>query len=210
MENYENNEFRPEPEQTEPQPQMPPVGQPNSGQGVGRKESPFADSPYVTNRQPEPNPYRNTYVPPVPPQYPPEKPKKVRSANSGKIWKTVLSAVLILALVAGSCGITAALVNNRWETEVDYLLRDMKDMNEQLGDMQKQINSMAATMGGNSVSGTLSSGEGLTPGQVYAKNVQSVVLISCEVQSMYHGNDYDTEDFSCTCRTRKSRSRTVN
>ena len=187
MENYENNEFRPEPEQTEPQPQMPPVGQPYSGQGVGRKESPFADSPYVTNRQPEPNPYRNTYVPPVPPQYPPEKPKKVRSANSGKIWKTVLSAVLILALVAGSCGITAALVNNRWETEVDYLLRDMKDMNEQLGDMQKQINSMAATMGGNSVSGTLSSGEGLTPGQVYAKNVQSVVLISCEVQSSGFG-----------------------
>ena len=83
MENYENNEFRPEPEITAPQPEQPPVSQPYNGQGVGRKESPFADSPYVTNRQPEPNPYRNTYVPPVPPQYPPEKPKKVRSANSG-------------------------------------------------------------------------------------------------------------------------------
>ena len=184
MENYENNEFRPEPEITGPQPEQPPVSQPYSGQGVGRKESPFADSPYVTNRQPEPNPYRNTYVPPVPPQYPPEKPKKVRSANSGKIWKTVLSAVLILALVAGSCGITAAMVNNRWEERTDEIISRVEMQTVQMEDLRRQIDAAAR---GNSISGTVAVGEGLTPGQVYAKNVQSVVLISCEVQSSGFG-----------------------
>ena len=184
MENYENNEFRPEPEITAPQPEQPPVSQPYSGQGVGRKESPFADSPYVTNRQPEPNPYRNTYVPPVPPQYPPEKPKKVRSANSGKVWKTVLSAVLILALVAGSCGITAALVNNRWEARTDEIISKVEMQTVQMEDLRRQIDAAAR---GNSISGTVAVGEGLTPGQVYAKNVQSVVLISCEVQSSGFG-----------------------
>ena len=225
MENYENKELFEEPATQQPEtpvmeePEAPvvpeseavipeaepeekpvyrePVSKPYSGAGVGRKESPFADSPYMMNRQPEsrtyrqpdPNTYRcgSTYVPPIPPQQPPVKPKKQKKAKSGKAWKGILAAALALAVVVGSCGITAVLVNNRWETEVDYLLRDMKDMNEQLGDMQKQINSMAATMGGNSVSGTLSSGEGLTPGQVYAKNVQSVVLITCEVQTSSFG-----------------------
>ena len=208
MENYENDLIQPEQEEPrqipqaepvqlpQPEQQFPPVGQPYSGAGVGRKESPFADSPYEMNRRPNPSDYRcgSTYVPPIPPQQPPVKPKKQRK-EGGKAWKTVLCTVLILALVGGSCGVTAALVNNRWETEVDYLLRDMKDMNEQLGDMQKQINSMAATMGGNSISGTLSSGEGLTPGQVYAKNVQSVVLISCEVQSSNFGQVIQGESF---------------
>ena len=61
--------------------------QPYHQAGVGRKESPFANSPYVMN-QPQANsdPYRyqNTYVPPVPPQEPPRKPKKQKKGNSKK------------------------------------------------------------------------------------------------------------------------------
>ena len=184
MENYENNEFRPEPEQIPPQPQTPPASEPYSGQGVGRKESPFADSPYVMNHQPEPNPYRNTYVPPVPPQYPPQNPKKVRKANSRKVWKTVLSAVLVLALVAGSCGITAAMVNSRWEKRTDEIVAQVEVQRVQMDDLRRQI---AAAANGQSVSGTPANGEGLTPGQVYAQNVQSVVLITCTVQSTTFG-----------------------
>ena len=116
MENYENNpnpqEFENQqqrPAESAAQEQTPPVSAPYSGAGVGRKESPFADSPYVMNQQPNSNQYRceNTYVPPVPPQ-PPVKPKKPRN---GKVWKRLLGVVLALAVVAGSCGITAALVN---------------------------------------------------------------------------------------------------
>ena len=119
MENYENKELYTEP--TAPQPEEPvsqesapasasrepeaapvfhePVSQPYSGAGVGRKESPFADSPYVVNhqpesrtyRQPDPNAYRcgSTYVPPIPPQQPPVKPKKQKKAGNSKVWKKV-------------------------------------------------------------------------------------------------------------------------
>ena len=169
-----------------------PVSQPYSGAGVGRKESPFVDSPYMMNRQPEPRTYRqpdyrcgSTYVPPIPPQQPPQKPKKAKKAKCGKVWKKVLCAVLILALVGGSCGLTAALINSRWEKEVNYLLRDMQEMNARMGDMQQQIIAAQAAADkaamGNSVSGTIAMNEGLSPSQVYARNVQSVVLITCQV-----------------------------
>ena len=209
MENYENDLIQPEQEYPEkiaqeepvqqPQPEMqtPPVGQPYSGAGVGRKESPFEDSPYVVNRRPNPSDYRcgSTYVPPIPPQQPPVRPKKEKKEKNSKVWKTVLCTVLALALVAGSCGITAMLVNNRWETEVDYLLRDMGDLNKRMDAMQKQIELAKATSNGNSVSGTLATGEALTPGQVYARNVQSVVLISCEIQSTNFGQSVTGRSF---------------
>ena len=123
MENFENNQFPQEPkiqenqEQTMQEQYRPePEQQTYRGAGVGRKESPFANSPYVMNQprpQPEAEPYtfQTSYVPPVPPQEPPRKMKK-KNGNGRKVWKTVLCAVLAIALVAGSCGITAALMNN--------------------------------------------------------------------------------------------------
>ena len=208
MENYENNELYQEPIPQEPEKQEPeaapvsrepeaeplyhqPVSQPYSGAGVGRKESPFADSPYVMNhqaqqpRQPDPNAYRcgSSYVPPIPTQ-PPVKPKKKKNPNAGKVWKGILCAVLALAVVAGSCGITAALVNNRWERRTDEIIARVEVQTVEMEELRKQIASAQAAADaakGNSVSGTISTGDGLTPGQVYAKNVQSVVLISCEV-----------------------------
>ena len=207
MENYENRELHNEPVPQEPvipvpqAPEIPvpqepiipvsqepvaeqvrqePVSQPYYNMGVGRKESPFADSPYVMNRQ-QPDQSQHAYVPPVPPQQPPVKPKKQRK-NSGKAWKAVLCAVLALAVVAGSCGITAALVNNHWESRMEALERrlDAKVVEAQ-GRIDALDKATADAAAGNSVSGTVALGDALTPGQVYAKNVQSVVLISCEV-----------------------------
>ena len=196
MENYENIERNPIPQEPEPvayQPEEPvapeytqPVSEPYSGAGVGRKESPFADSPYVMNHQPNPNQYRcgGTYVPPIPPQ-PPVKPKKAKNPNAAKVWKRILSAVLALAVIAGACSITAVIVNNRWEDRMD---RFEDSMEARLEKMQKELDGAKLTIGGgNSVSGTVGNGEGLTPGQVYARNVQSVVLITSEVKSNTFG-----------------------
>jgi len=218
MENYENNDFYneaapKEPENTPvsrepeavpvtqeaeaaPVSQEPeaapvyrePVSRPYSNAGVGRKESPFADSPYVMNHQQQSHRPPNTYVPPVPPQQPPVKPKKPRKMI-GKAWKTVLCAILALAVVAGSCGITAALVNSHWESRVEALERrlDAKFFEAQgkIDALEQAAANSAAN--GSSVSGTAPAVEGLTPGQVYARNVQSVVLISCEVKSNSFG-----------------------
>jgi len=198
MDQYENDQLRPEQEyqpQTEPQ-QQPwqdprPASQPYSGAGVGRKESPFADSPYEMNRRPNPSAYNfgSTYVPPIPPQQPPVKPKKERK-EGGKARKTVLCAVLVAALVAGSCGVTAALVNNRWEKRTDEIIAKVEVQTVQIDELRQQIAAAQAVANGNSVSGTMAVGEGLTPGQVYAKNVASVVLITCEVQSSSFGQSF--------------------
>ncbi len=190
MENFENNQFPQEPkiqenqEQTMQEQYRPePEHQTYRGAGVGRKESPFANSPYVMNQprpQPEAEPYtyQTSYVPPVPPQEPPRKMKK-KNGNGRKVWKVVLCAVLAIALVAGSCGITAALVNNHWENRLGWLEDSMEDrleqMQEQLDAAMKQKDTI---IGYPNVVGTIT-----PPGAIYQNNVEAVVLISAKVTS---------------------------
>lgn len=133
-----------------------------------RKESPFADSPYVMNHQPQ---YQHQTSPEA-------KPKKKRS---GKVWKALLSCLLVVALVAAGCGITAYSVNNYW---IRYHNEDVEFMNGQIEELKQQIKDNSFTGNGNSVSGSTNlNTDGLTPGQVYAKCVNSVVAISARVTS---------------------------
>ena len=188
MDFYENDELRREAEPVarepipeEPQvPQEEPAPQPEwgyNGAGVGRRESPFADSPYVMNHQP------GRYQ--APPEWQPAKAPKQKKKKAGrKVWKPVLAGVLTLALVAGSCGITAAVLNNRWSGQMNALLSEMAHQSEQMDLMQQQISAAQS----NPISGMpVAAGEGMTPAQVYAMNVNSVVLITCKVttSSMY-------------------------
>ena len=190
MNEYENNDFIPEQPAPEAPRQEPPQANPYTyhGSGAGRKESPYANSPYVMNHQPEPSHY--TYQQPqqeptyqYQSQYEVPKPQKQKKQKSG-IGRKILAAVLIIALVAGSCGATALLVNNHWETKTENM---SNHFNSAIADLQKQIDSSTAaavpTPGNAVVSGDL-----LTPSQVYAANVNSVVSITCTVQSSsYYG-----------------------
>ena len=163
MNEYENNEFTSQqPEQPSPQPEHAAY----HGTGAGRKESPYADSPYVMNHQPQ--------QPRWEPPYEAPKPKKQHKG----FGKKILAAVLAVALVAGSCGITAALVNNRWEKKTAAM---NSSLNKAIADLQQQINSSAAYV---PIPGsTVASGDLMTPSQVYAANVSSVVAISSTVKS---------------------------
>ena len=213
MDTFENDEFQPESENpqptppaaettaepasepaAEPQPQY--TSQPNPsayhGAGAGRKESPYANSPYVMNYQPQAeNAYQ--YQPQSQPQYqyqyqpqtePPKKPKKEKKQRR-PIWRSIAAVVLVVALVAGGCLITAHSVNEYWE---DRNENTVNQLNRKIEDLQKQIDSIDVT-GGISISGSpAASGDGLTPSQVYAQNVKSVVAISCTVQTAsYYG-----------------------
>ncbi len=148
---------------------------------TGKKVSPFADSPYVMNHDARPQAAAPGYTAA---QFPPKAEKM--PARGGKVWKRILCAVLIIGLVAGSCGITAAQINRRWEEETRTMTQDFQ---LKLDDLQQQVDKAAAAAknNGNSVSGTVSSGDGLTPGQVYAQNVDSVVLITCKVAGSAYG-----------------------
>ncbi|MBR2048468.1 MAG: trypsin-like peptidase domain-containing protein [Oscillospiraceae bacterium] len=132
--------------------------------GAGRKESPFADSPYETSFQPRQEPAAEASTP---------VPKKGTRSGLGR---KALAAVLALAVIAGSCGITASILNRRWETVVSGMT---EDFHTQLDQMENRLQSQIAAqgIGGVSVSGTGTT-DGLTVSQVYARNVNSVVAIS--------------------------------
>ena len=201
MDTYDNNELYPESEQTAapqqesvPEAQLPPQSQYTSqpeanayrGAGTGRKESPYANSPYVMNHPPRQE-TSYSYVPPrqeysyQPQQEPPRKPKK---KASGSFWKRAVAAVLTVALVAGGCAITAYSVNSYWE---ERNRQTVAQMNAKMEELQKQIDSISIHSG-SSVSGSPAAVDGLTPGQVYAQNVDSVVAISSTIQTTsYYG-----------------------
>ena len=189
MELYENNELPMEEEQPvwqEPVPQPEPPAEPEPpryvppqnygayhGAGAGRKESPYANSPYVRQQ-----PVQDYYYQPQtqPPQKPP-KVKKVRKPRKG-IWKGLLSAVLVIALVATGCGITAYCVNESWEDRAD---RMTESMGRRVEELQKQLDSINVTGGTPVIIPT--DGSAMTPAQLYAACVDSVVSISSTVKT---------------------------
>ena len=179
MNEYENNNFAPEQPPVQPQSQVqPPRKVPSQesayhGTGAGQKESPYANSPYVMNHQPSQTESHYQYQP----QYEPPRPQKAKKQHKG-LGKKILIAVLALALVASSCGITAILVNNHWETKTSQM---DAAFNQKIADLQKQIDrsvNAVPTPGQPGVSGDL-----MSPSQVYAANVDSVVAISSTIQS---------------------------
>jgi len=178
-------EYHDTPEEETEQPFVPPVSEevpvppkpePSQrygayhGTGTGRKESPYADSPYVQQQ-----PYQQYQYQPQ--TQPPKKPKKEPKPRKS-VWKTLLAAVLVIGLVAAGCGITGWCVREYWEERAermeDHLLTRIEDLQQQLDSI------------GN-VTGTPipipTDGSAMSPSQLYASCVDSVVSISSTIQS---------------------------
>ena len=119
---------------------------------------------YYTDPQPERE--QPSYIAPEP------KPRKER-----KGMRRIVSVLLVLALVIGSCGVTAALMNVRFQKE-------MKNLTQQMNDKIAAIQKNGGQSGGAAPAGKpLASGQYLTPGEVYQQNVDAVVAITVEVES---------------------------
>ena len=167
MESFENNEFETKSNDIPESPVEPTQDTAGNSEyrsgGTGRRESPYANSPYEMNHH-----ARESYDS----HSPSPRPKKAKKPHK-PIWKSVLACLLAVALVAGGCGITAAMVNSRWETRE-------KALTEKLDVLQKQITNSTA-----SGKGTLipTDGSAMTPSQLYASCVDSVVAISTTVTS---------------------------
>lgn len=123
---------------------------------------------YYTDPQPqkpEPN-----YIPPEPVSPQPPKPKKER-----KGMRRGISILLVLALVLGSCGATAFFMNLHWQNEMKNLTQQM---NDKIAAVQKEAGKQSSGAAGR----PLASGEYLTPGEVYEKNVNAIVAITTEIE----------------------------
>ena len=140
------------------------------GAGAGRKESPYANSPYILQHQPPEEPVSRPE---------PQKPQKTKARHNPGLFRKILAAVLVLALMASSCWVTATLVNMRWD---NALYETEKDFHRQIEALQQQIDSAA---GNNStfVGSSVAPGEAMTPAQVYVQSVNSVVAISTTVKA---------------------------
>ena len=117
-------------------------------------------------QQPEPN-----YIPPEPEM---PKPKKER-----KGMRRGISILLVLALVLGSCGATAVLMNLHWQNEMKNLTQQM---NDKIAAVQKEATKESTTE--TVVSKPLTYSEYLTPGQVYEQNVDAVVAVTVQVEDV--------------------------
>ena len=200
MDTFENNSLIPEPEQAQPQANTPaadahepvpvvlpvdndasesepapsrvtpPPAAPRST-GTARRESPYANSPYVTNHPVSGHVDANT-------EYQPRYTSVKKKRNP--VGKRLGAALMTLALVAGGCLITAGSVNSYWEARNQ---QTVNQLTKQIKDLQIQINALNRKAGGSSVTGSPVSSNGLTPGQVYAKNVDSVVAVKASVQA---------------------------
>ncbi len=140
--------------------------------GTGEKETIGAVPVQPERREPE---MVTGYTMPADP-----KPKK----KGGKVWKRVLAAVLGIALLAGSCVATALSVNAYWEDRTEKMNQDFQNKMDLLQEnLEKQIDKLEHD--GTSQSGSPNAnGDGLTPGQVYARNVDSTVMVYSMVNNM--------------------------
>ena len=120
----------------------------------------YFDDYYSEPRQEQPS-----YIPPEP------KPPKEKKERKG--LRRVISALLLLALVLGSCGATAFFMNS-------YFQKQMQALTQQMNDKIATIQNQTVPSSGNSGK-PLAAGEYLTPGEVYSRNVNAVVALTVEV-----------------------------
>jgi len=192
MEPFENNNFVPRAEGPQVNPEEPampqshqipdPAVRPSTyqGTGTGRRESPYANSPYVSQAQPR---QEYTYQPQTQPPVKPQKEKKPRKPMK----KGLIAGILTVALVITGCTATAFAVNHYWEKRT---ADTVKQLTGQIQDLQKQIDDSQAA----SAIGKLpTDGSAMTPSQLYAANVNSVVAISTTIQAT---NFYGTSEGS--------------
>ena len=159
MENMENNGLPQEPVHIENIPQ-PPVEK--------IKRSPYENSPYIMAHRPQP-----AYQSPV--TEAPQKEKTPRKKGKGRAVLGVIGLIAGLALLmGGTAAVAAGIAGNRTALQIQSL-------EEQIEVLRQELEAQTAV--GESVSGTpnVSVDGGMTPGQVYAMNEPSVVLVETDM-----------------------------
>ena len=166
-----------------------------------RPDSPFANSPYEMNfntepvqEMPEEAPAEETLpeteMPMEAEEAVFEAPKKKKGGM--KLLKICIAAVLVVAMIATGCGVTAHLITRYHQQQTDQLVRAINRLNQQLLALKQEVNDNSFTGNGNSISGTPGAADGLTPGQVHAQNRNSVVAIANQVTTNIFGQTTQT------------------
>lgn len=132
---------------------------------------------------------RTEWQPAAEPEIPDNPKKKER-----KFLKRLLSGVLAAALMVASSFAGAYIVSRQWAAESKRNEQLITRMEREMQELEEFVNSNSFTGNGNSISGTPGPSEegSLTPAQVYARNVKSVVAISNQVTTNIYGQISET------------------
>ena len=116
---------------------------------------------------------RQEHIPDAQPALPQQSSRKKRP-----LLRTAISVALVLALVAGSCGLTYSVMNSQWEEKAAMDAAAMEKM-------QKKLDALQVTPTEN----LTYSGEAgmMSPKMVYQNNAKSVVAISSTIQTVSYG-----------------------
>ncbi len=201
MKPFENEQLQPEETTSGPEPEAQAEAAAESaseqaspsgyyhGVGAGQREAPFARTPYATyhSNQDDQQPYYDFRQPYGTYQQPePAKPPKKKKHYGKKILKGTAAVIVAAVLVVASCGITAGFTSMYWNNQYDSM---MQYMNEKVAALKEQIAEQEYQSG---VSGGVveSVGGSLTPGEIYSRNVSSVVALTCALTGVSNGESY--------------------
>lgn len=106
-------------------------------------------------------------------------PRKPGKKSNRSVLRAVLSVVLVLALVGGSCGLTYAVLNDQWSAKAQA--------NANTASQTQPLSTAQSGITATNVTYAVSPEGTQTPRMVYENNAQSVVAVSSTVQSTVYG-----------------------
>lgn len=150
------------------------------GAGAGQRETVYGGGDYVSYHTDSAEPVQPAPEPPTPQQ------PKEKKHYGRKILKGAGLLILAAAMVIASSGITAGLTSAYWKSQYNTML---KNLNEKAAALQSQIDTLNQEIGESS--GVLAPSDGaLSAGEIYQRNVNSVVALTCAKVTTSNGQSY--------------------
>jgi serine protease Do len=189
MDTYEENQITPQPQEEEQTPmntadtavpvEAPAAEEPSDGfyHGAGVQE--------VTYITPEPS-SEPAASQPAEEELPTPRfvVRQRRCAKVKKVLKCMLASVLVTALVSAACGVSIVVTNRHWQV---YNQRLIQNFEQQIQVLRQELEASKK----NDSSLVIVPTEGMTPSQIYQKNINSVVAVNSRVSRTENGKVYD-------------------
>ena len=106
--------------------------------------------------------------------------KQKRKMRGKKVLKCTVAAVLVLAMVLTGCGISIVAMNRHWEYYNQLLIQNFEDQIAVLRDELEEIKTGIS-------SNPVPPNSGMTPTQIYNRNINSIVAINCIIRTTVGG-----------------------
>ncbi len=115
-----------------------------------------------------------------------EKPRHKKKNIGKKILKCGIASLLIIALVVTGCAISVGVMNQYWRLHNQAILRNFEEQIKVLRqELEAYQNNQSETV--------LMPAQGLTPTQIYERNIQSIVAVNSIIRTTNNGQVYDAQ-----------------